>query len=227
MTSLKKTLLVFSLLIALPACATTFTLSSEPIEGVVREEGTNKPVPEAIVVVRWQGHLGYSGTICYHVETTKSDAEGRYRIPAWSKPSPYGNITDRTWLSWVYKPGYQYARVQRIKGVSYIQPFTGTREDRFKYLFRLDQSIASCRSPEAEEENLVTFYRALYEEMKALAESREEADFADGYLKRAETLELGREEAERRARARAEQRNRQPLKSDPSALEGIIMRPPR
>ena len=101
------------------------------------------------------------------------------------------------------------------------------KRERFKYLFRLDQSTASCRSPEAGEKNFSTLYRALYEEMKSLAESREEADFADGYLHRAETLELGREEAARRAQTRAEQRNRQPLRSDPSALEGIIMRPPR
>jgi len=39
------------LAIPLTACA----LSGEAIEGRVLEEGTNKPIPGAIVVVRWIG----------------------------------------------------------------------------------------------------------------------------------------------------------------------------
>lgn len=228
MTSLKKILPILGLLLTLPACATA---PLQPVQGQVLEEGTNKPIAGAIVVGLWYGTSapGFfvdSRTVCYHVETATTDEAGRFTLTPTEKEYKYRDGHHYTSIT-AYKPGYQSPRVQRTKEVTYLQPFTGGREERFKYLFYLDKTTASCRSPEAGEKNLATFYRALYEEMKTLAKSREEADFADGYLRRAETLELGREEAERRARTRAEQRNRHPLKSDPSALEGIILRPPR
>jgi len=198
MINSKKTLLLFSLLLGLSAfaaCATTFTLSSEPIEGMVLEEGTNKPVPGAIVVVRWQGHLGYSGTVCYHVETTMADAEGKYRLPAWSKPSPYGNISDRTWLSSAYKPGYQYARVQRTKGIDILQPFAGGRGERMKIV---RTASVSCGSAGESKKNLLPLYRTLYEEARALAATKEDKAIVNNFLYKIDLIELSYEEAEKR-----------------------------
>lgn len=192
MINLKSPLLLLSLLLGLSAfaaCATTFTLSSEPIEGVVREEGTDKPVPEAIVVVRWQGHLGYTGTVCYHAETTTTNAEGKYRIPAWSKPSPYGNISDRTWLSWAHKPGYQYARVQRTKRIDILQPFIGGREERLKYLRRAN-GATSCGSAGESEKNLYPLRKAIYEEAKQIAKTDFEKYVAAGFEHYANSLLL-------------------------------------
>ncbi len=196
MTSFKKILPILGLLLTLPACATTFTLSSDPIEGQVLEEGTNKPIRGAIVVVRWQGHLGYTGTVCYHVETATTDAEGKYRIPAWSKPSPYGNIADRTWLSWAHKLGYQYARVQH-KGIDILQPFTGTGEERFKYLERVFGSTG-CGTNDGSNKNSIPFMKALYDEAKSIAQTQEEKRMLEFFLYAIEKLEIGFERAEKR-----------------------------
>ncbi|MGH8766817.1 MAG: carboxypeptidase-like regulatory domain-containing protein, partial [Burkholderiales bacterium] len=83
MKLLRCMLMVLNLL-PLTACA----LSGGPVVGQVVEEGTHKPIPGAIVVVRWRGDLpGFadSRTVCYHVASTVTDEAGRYRIPAWSK----------------------------------------------------------------------------------------------------------------------------------------------
>ena len=63
-------------------------LSGKAIEDQVLEADTNKPIPRAIVVARWQAHLGGWGhgkTVYFHVLTTFTDAQGHYRFPAWKK----------------------------------------------------------------------------------------------------------------------------------------------
>lgn len=181
MASLEKILPVLSLLLALPACATNLTLSSEPIEGVVREEGTNKPIPGAIVVVRWQGHLGYSGTICYHVETATTDDQGRYRIAAWNKPSPYGNIAQQHAIVKAYKPGYQLAKRYPVNN-PLLHPSTEEREARLKYIENIKQSTVRCADSMANGKSLIPLYRVLYEEAKPLAQTGDEQSIADGFL---------------------------------------------
>ena len=80
--------LIFALLLTLPfsACA----LSGEPVNGKVLEEGTETPIPDAIVVVRWQGRVSSlvdSHGVCVHVDSTVSDSQGRYKFTQWNKPS--------------------------------------------------------------------------------------------------------------------------------------------
>lgn len=107
------------------------TYSGDVLEGSVLEQGTNKPIPGAIVVARWKGTvggLGHSQTMCFHVETTTTDAQGRYRIPPWQKPYEAG-IYDPSSVVSVYKPGYETTNYR--KGRLY------RREDR-KYVVTLN-----------------------------------------------------------------------------------------
>lgn len=97
-------------LVSLPACAKDLLLSSPAIEGKVTEVGSRNPIPGAIVAGFWQGHVGYSGTVCYHVETATTDTAGRFVLPGWEKSSPYGDAPrseTRRMLISVYKPGYE------------------------------------------------------------------------------------------------------------------------
>ena len=218
-------LLIGLTMVPLTACARS--LSGDTIEGKVLEQVTNKPIPGAIVVARWEGHVGYTGTVCYHVESAITDERGVYRTAAWKGPSPYGDINYRRQNILAYKLGYEWSTVlpKDPLVLQYLKPFTGTRGERFQYLFHIGQSIAACRSPEAGQRNLAPLYRALYEEAKSLAKSREELDFADGFLWQTEYLDLGPEEADKRDRERTEQKDRRQMKRDSSALEGIIMKP--
>lgn len=54
----------------------------------VLDEDTHQPIKGAIVVARWVGTISAlvdSQTTCYHVESTTTDAQGRYQLPAWTK----------------------------------------------------------------------------------------------------------------------------------------------
>lgn len=187
--NLKNFLVVLSALLTLPACTTT---PLQPIQGQVLEEGINKPVAGAIVVGRWIGTVSHgiveSRTVCYQVETTTTDESGRFALPPTEKEYKYHD-GDRYTSITAYKPGYEtysppgYVRSEEYKrNIRYLKPFAGTREERLKYIERIKQSTVSCADPKANGKNLIPLYRALYEEAKPLAQTREEQSIADGFL---------------------------------------------
>src|SRR3989344_5915493 len=153
MKYLPQLMLLMPLLLPLSACA----LSGDAIEGQVLEEGTNKPIPEAIVIARWSGtafSFVESPSVCVHVLTTTTDAEGKYRFPAWRKDSPLKGVRDVHPIITAHKPGYEaylppgYAYTEAFKqNVRYLQPSTGTREERLKYLERVFGSTG-CGAPD-------------------------------------------------------------------------------
>lgn len=204
------------LLFPLTACA----LSGKALEGQVLEESTKKPIPDAIVVAHWIGtafSFVESPTVCVHVMVTTTDAEGKYHFPFWHKESPITGVRDVHEVITAYKSGYEaylppgYGRTEEYrKNIRYLKPFTSGREERLRYLERVEQSTRVCRSPEAGEKNLLPFYQALYEEAKSLAETKKDLKVVDGFLAGIEIIELGYKEGMRRAIERAEKRDRQP-----------------
>lgn len=198
----------------LTACATT--LSSEPIQGQVLDEGTNNPISGAIVVARWQGHLaswGHGKTVCYHVLSTTSDENGHYRLPAWKKNITEDwqkNIRPENVLIDAYKPGYALptAPSQKREDVL-LKPFTGGRGERLAYLERIEYATR-CPSAKESEPNLLPFYRVMHEEAKSLVITKDDQKVADGFLSNIEMIELGYDAAMKRAIERAERRKQQP-----------------
>lgn len=163
------------LLTSLSACASPFGLSGEAIEGKVLEAGTNKPIPHAIVVVRWDGILsGFAEQrgVCVHVESTATDEQGRYRINAWRKPSTLGGVRDIGPTVSAYQPSYEIARRDRENNMVYLRPFTGGRGERLQYLDRVISST-SC-GDKSTHQNLYRIHRAVYEEARAIAQTEEE-----------------------------------------------------
>jgi hypothetical protein len=204
-------LLMLSVAPVFMACARAATLSSPALEGKVIEQQTQEPIAGVLVVVLWRGTIGTIGhgsTVCHHVETATTDAQGNYRIPAWQKPSPYGDIAHRHPEPTAYKPGFVFLRSD--KATIYIKPFIGSRGERLEYLKRTEQSYRPCQSPEAGERNLLPLYRALYAEANSVAVTKEDREIADDFLAGIETIELGYHEGLRRAIKRAEERRQQP-----------------
>ena len=196
--------LVVGLLFALPltACA----LSGEAIEGKVLEEGTNQPIPNAIVVARWIGtafSFVESPTVCVHVLTTTTDAEGKYRFPAWRKESPLKGVRDVRPIVTAYKPGYQLAQSYPANN-PLLKSFAGTREERLKYLERLS-SATRCGEAKESEKNLLPFKKALYEEAHAIAVSKEDKEIVETLLFGLESLELGSKQALKNMQERRKQ----------------------
>lgn len=198
MKQLPAALVMFWLIVSLTpltACATS--LSSEPIQGQVLEEGTNKPIPGAIVVVLWKatiGTIGHGRTICYHVETATTDDQGSYRTQAWKKPSPYGDIANRHWVPAAYKSAYESVRYGN-KSTVHLKPFVGARGGRLRAIW---SSGVQCGSAGESEKNLIPLYRALYDEAKPLAESNEDTNIVNALLYELEKREMGYEAATKR-----------------------------
>src|SRR5207249_10156071 len=126
---------------AMASCATG--VSSGPISGQVLEEATNRPIPDAWVVVRWDGGggsmFGHGSTYGVHVEVTRSGADGRFKTKPWKEE--VSTKLSPIYLMYAYKRGYE--RIDTQKAIDrveagdnriFMKPFNGTREERFAYL---------------------------------------------------------------------------------------------
>ena len=176
-----RTFLWMLALLPLTACG----LSGGPFEGQVLEANTNKPIPGAIVIVRWQGtydQLVESKTVCYHVETATTNADGRYKIPPWHETTKGPFFAQGAWLIDAYKAGYETywppgfgSSEAYKKNVRYLAPFKGTREAR---LASLQQTIRAtgCTSAGVSMKNLYPLYSAIYDEAKPLDTRPEDKD---------------------------------------------------
>ena len=178
------------LLVSMSACS----LSSLPINGQVLEEGTGKPIPDAIVVVTWKGDWWQwvqSSTVCYHVETARTDAEGKYHIPAWSLPweIEHLTVTGKETFYEAYKPGYTqpFNPGNKPKNIL-LARFKGTKDEYFDYLF----GAASCTSAGESRKNLYRLYSAIAEEAQALAETPDQKKRAERLLDLAVDLLVNR-----------------------------------
>jgi hypothetical protein len=177
---LLRIMLVMFALFPLSACG----LSNGPIEGQVFEAGTHKPIAGTIVIVRWHGtySIPFADTrsSCYHVETATTDAQGHFKTPAWTEKSKGFLFSGDYWVINMYKSGYQeYWPPSFInsdeyhKNVRFMEPFKGTREERFEKLQKIAQS-SNCNSASNSGQNLYPYYEALYLEAKSLAMSADE-----------------------------------------------------
>jgi hypothetical protein len=148
------------MLISMSACS----LTGGPLQGVVLDKSTNQPIAGAIVGARWHGHwtnlLAGSSSACYHVETARTDANGRYAIPAWTRPpkpledfrfSDGGNDTA------VFKPGY-VDLPGGAGGTMYMEPFVGTNDEYFAKVLFSQRWL--CNAAGESNRNLYRVFRA-------------------------------------------------------------------
>lgn len=198
-TCLDRILFILPLVVSLSACG----FSGGPIDGVVLEEGTNKPIPGAVVVARWTGNnwsgLVHSQTTCYHVETSVSDERGRFHIKYWSDRQREKSffVNEREVLVSAYRPGYGLpARPSQNVGEVLLAPFSGGREERFRYLIRTYGS--GCGASDGSDKNSVPLLKAQYEEAQGIAQTPEEKRKLEFLLYGLETTEIGFEEAQKR-----------------------------
>lgn len=191
-----RAMLLMLAVLPLAACA----LSGEAMRGRVLEEGTNKPIPGAIVVVRWEGRVSSfvdSQGVCYHVETATTDEQGNYQTRPWRQPRDYMISFDHIGVD-AYKPGYGFpSKLSRVKGIEYLAPFNGTREERLKFLVQMSDST---QCDEAGESNMkrLAMEQAIYGEAKSIAITPEDQKSVEILLFGLESMEYGSTEALRR-----------------------------
>lgn len=186
--NLLRAMLAMCLAAPLAACA----LSGGAIEGRVLEEGTNKPIPGAIVVVRWHGRVSAfvdSHGVCYHVEMATTDEQGRYQTKPWRQPREYMVSFDHIDAD-AYKPSYGRPRkLSQVMEIEYLAPFIGTREEGLKFL----ETFGGMQCGKAEDyaPKLIPLYKAIYEEARLLAVTKEEKKRAIALLRELDEMEFG------------------------------------
>jgi len=192
-----------SLLLAVPLLASC-ALSGGAIKGKLLEQGTNKPIPGGIVLVRWYGHVSSGSifvearTLCYHVETSTTDEQGRYQTKAWRQPQKKDYTVKFDYIGVQgFKRGYQlpYGKPQ-VEGKTYLVPFNGTRKERLENL-KL-QARAGCEGPKDNLKKLIPLYRALYEEAKSIAITTDDKEIVKSLHYDLDSLELGEAEADKK-----------------------------
>lgn len=167
--------------------------------GRVLDEETQQPIEGAIVVLRWQG-VGTKAfvdaqTVCYHVESAESDANGRYTTMPWKEESRYRDLSMKQVLPTVYKAGYRYMRVDRATGNQYLRRDTANVKVRLEYL---DHAAVFCPDAGEDMRKFLPLYKALHAEASKLATTKEEKIEVLHHLKRIEVIEMGSDGAWRR-----------------------------
>jgi hypothetical protein len=204
MKFLRIVLIMFTLL-PLTACGLTGGI----VSGKVLEEKTDKPIPGAIVVVRWIGRTT-SGSmyveahnVCYHVETATTDEQGGYQTKAWSQ-AQHKDYTVKFHNMQVdaYKQDYGLSQAAtRNDEDVYLAPFKGTSGERLAYLKRI-YGATGCGAQNESEKNMLPLLKALYDEAKLHGGDKKpvpnEMSLLESLRYGMETIELGFEEAEKR-----------------------------
>lgn len=146
--------------------------SGGPVDGTVLEEGTGKPISNVIIVAQWLHHQGYSGTVCYHVETATTDRDGKFHIAEWSNPSDKRRITNPHTAIIVHKIGFEWERQEDTR-IS-LKSVAGTNAERIADLGHTAHLIGCYGSHD--EKVLIPVYKVLYDEVKGLASTSKDLD---------------------------------------------------
>ena len=162
-------LLALTLLLLTAGCS----LAEPLIRGVVVEEGSNKPLPDATVYIAWQSYgsgAGHSRSGCAHIDFTQSDAQGNFELPGGGS---------RSYVQ-AYKPGYVwFYREDQIGNprldpltkpqTVLMKPFSGSVTEWLDVSGKILSAQGLCRGLKEAEADLSLFYRRLYEDAKAFA----------------------------------------------------------
>ncbi len=185
----------------LAACIPTrYFVKPEPVEGVITDYETGDPIPDAFVVARWtgtSGGLGHGGgAICFHVEVTRSDTEGRYFIPPPEIESDYPKYREPRILITAYKQGYREPYwVNDVPAPSdKLIKTNETSNARLSYLHDVIKNT-NCDQTGDGRNNLLPLYEVLHLDAVLASKSREDKEYSYYFLIKIEALTLGGEEA--------------------------------
>lgn len=166
--------------------------SGGSIEGRVLEEGTDRPIPDAVVVATWTGSVSAivdSQTVCIHVDSTTTDSQGRFNFPRWSKESTFGGVTGIGPDVYAYRAGYEQKKFSS-KDVR-LSPFSGSPQQRLADFQRKLFGIRPCTRPEKNGRQLIPLYRAFYEEARQIARTKGDQEIVAAITAEIQYVERG------------------------------------
>ncbi|MFV2057118.1 MAG: hypothetical protein ACC707_11670 [Thiohalomonadales bacterium] len=178
------TLLILLIVLTSTGCAFVSLKNWFEANGQVIYLDNTQPVPNALIAAVWRGKnmdTENGDPICYHVETTRTDNDGAFKIPAWKEYFEYGNISEKKLFVVIYKPGFwtqqtlllapsdSQVRKYRIESIS-----DQNRQTVSKYRLRYLQKIVgltSCNITGANRPKLQELYTAILAEAEDIAQT--------------------------------------------------------
>lgn len=147
-----------------------------PVSGRVIDVQSQRPLGGAHVVVRWFGStVGHPQSVCVHVETALTEADGYYRVPFWIQ-SPRFFISPARAHSDAYFEEHVHATQVNFDVHPedvYLTRFHGPREERAKYIANSIFSGFDCNSGTTSERNLWPVLIRAYAEARVNANAEQ------------------------------------------------------
>jgi len=180
---LSQFFIITSLVILISSCG----LSGGPVSGKVIDETTGKTIEGAIVVIKWTGQVGliHGTTICYFVETTKTNENGEYKVPNQENNHKEIHMGNKRRTAFAYKEGYEWSTIHH-DNIEYLKPFKGTPEERLNYLARVAQN-ARCNMAKS----LILPNEAIVVEALTLMDAKNYSDVTSSLLFGLDDLKYG------------------------------------
>jgi hypothetical protein len=181
---------LFMLACSLSACASI----NSPVDGVVIDATTSKPIPGAFVIAQWIRHGSGAGVdsriTCPHVEVVQADSNGRFQIPE-ANLTPLGSVERDVYA---YGAGYEWTYNEAGGDKTLLmRPFKGTVSQRLESL--LNMARLECGDIAHYRRVVLPFYKALYQEASRLTPEGANHKVAQSLRYTADKLELGYEAA--------------------------------
>lgn len=177
---------LFLAAVSLSGCEADDRLAGDAVSGRVLEEGTGKPIAQAIAVVLWRGNVEpgvpyvEGRGVCYHVETALTDEQGRFSTPAWEEKEKRSYRVGKKGVGagvimTAYKNGYsQSTRPHPEPNFVYLEKSKETGDARFEYLAMPVFAGMNCLEGGISKRNLYPLSKSAYEEAKTLELSSKE-----------------------------------------------------
>lgn len=164
---------------------------------------TGRPLDGVYVIAKWSGSVPMppeSRTGCYRIRVTRTDDDGRYRMPSWSWAIGALISQGKGRRVIVYHPGYFEALSQpeRQEDQIVLWPDTRSVQDRLMAI-RQDQTSAQCRPFEDAQQRRVLepVYEAMWKEAESIAETPMHRISSDSVRWKYNILRFGEPEATR------------------------------
>ena len=161
--------------------------------GAVVDEATGKPLEGVFVVGRWRGQQITpieSSSVCFKIDSTRSDANGRFML--W--PVSW-NFDPRLWSRerqlMFYKRGYRLSNPTSADfSTVQMRIDDSPIDDRFGFMSRMAMQ-AVCGTVGQQIKYVLPVYEAMTEEAKEVADASSRRSYLNGLMWLLETLTLG------------------------------------
>jgi hypothetical protein len=146
------------------------------MNGQVIDSETGAPIAGALVIAEWTGDIGgpvQSSRVCFHMEVAKTDAEGRYHIPGWSRrpvtdtEGGFFGIRNVEVSRRTYKAGYEQLGYDPNDASTIVmRAFKGSDQERIEYLSH--QGTAGCGRHDGSRAHEIVLWQTICEEARTL-----------------------------------------------------------